>query len=307
MLGMDRFPASVIAVAYSDLLAGVPGASLPSGVEVVQVNSADAKPHGLAFAPRTFERVREMSNSIAPEPLGMSLAEIQAQLDVEHLAAPKLNAEPDTRLRVVVCGDDRLLSSVISALMRWDLLWVEVAYVPLVGVTPAARIWEVPADPAEALTLALSGSVHPMPLIRDDNGVAVAGLASITSVDGGPMVGEVFVDSSRLFFQADARERADAAYGVRLAPMPVEPGIAAVQLDASAAPQGSRELGFFGRIKAKFAAPAMRPPVLLQGRAVQAGGPEFVVTVDGQPRRKPVDKATFYRHLRDLHSVRPRA
>ncbi|MGV3283693.1 hypothetical protein ACEE51_11335, partial [Corynebacterium sp. 11254D000AR] len=38
--------------------------------------------------------------------------------------------------------------------------------------------------------------------------------------------------------------------------------------------------------------------------AVQAGGPELRVTVDGVSRPRPVDRVTFYRHLRDLQVVR---
>ncbi|MGV3155127.1 ATP-binding cassette domain-containing protein, partial [Corynebacterium sp. 32222D000BW] len=49
------------------------------------------------------------------------------------------------------------------------------------------------------------------------------------------------------------------------------------------------------------ATPALDPKA---GRAVQAGGPELRVTVDGVSRPRPVDRVTFYRHLRDLQVVR---
>jgi len=37
---------------------------------------------------------------------------------------------------------------------------------------------------------------------------------------------------------------------------------------------------------------------------LQAGGVKLKVSVDGVDRPRPVDKVTFYRHLRDLQVVR---
>lgn len=41
------------------------------------------------------------------------------------------------------------------------------------------------------------------------------------------------------------------------------------------------------------------------GRAVQAGGPDLRVIVDGVSAKRAVKRVTFYRHLRDLQVVRP--
>src|SRR5699024_152583 len=43
------------------------------------------------------------------------------------------------------------------------------------------------------------------------------------------------------------------------------------------------------------------------GRAMQAGGPELRVRVDGASGKRPVKRSTFYRHLRDLQVVRPQS
>jgi hypothetical protein len=47
------------------------------------------------------------------------------------------------------------------------------------------------------------------------------------------------------------------------------------------------------------------PASLATGRAVQAGGRELRVIVDGISAKRPVKGSTFYRHLRDLQIVRP--
>ena len=46
------------------------------------------------------------------------------------------------------------------------------------------------------------------------------------------------------------------------------------------------------------------PDALLRGRAVQSGGSDIAVTVDGVRGKRPVTRVTFYRHLRDLQAVR---
>ena len=54
-----------------------------------------------------------------------------------------------------------------------------------------------------------------------------------------------------------------------------------------------------------------RPPVrrtdasrVLAGRALQSGGEEIAVLIDGIRRPRAVSRVTFYRHLRDIQSVR---
>ena len=43
---------------------------------------------------------------------------------------------------------------------------------------------------------------------------------------------------------------------------------------------------------------------VLAGRALQSGGEEIAVLIDGILRPRPVSRVTFYRHLRDIQSVR---
>ena len=209
-----------------------------------------------------------------------SLDEIAAMPDVAHLGAPTLAPQqPDEPLRIVVVGTDAALSTVLTRLMRIDALWAQIGFIPTAPST-AAENWGLPGDTASALTLATEGAVHPVPLIRDDSGTAVAGSATITPFEGRDFVGEVIVDDHVLL-------SGNNELGARLVPMLDAPGIAAVRY----------KRGWFGRVGADTSS-------LSTGRAVQAGGVKLKVTVDGVDRPRPVDKVTFYRHLRDLQIVR---
>ena len=206
----------------------------------------------------------------------------------------------------------------------------------------AAHNWSLPTNPTAALKLALTGEVKPVPLIRNDAGQAVAGSATITQWDGGAMTGEIIVDDATLL-QQDARRLADdggdrdgrdgggdsrdgslgggrgdsrsggsnggaTAFGARLVPMLSAPGIAAAAQTAQEQPRG-----LFARWrKKKGAAQAagtnvgkLDPSTLVTGRAVQAGGPEMAVHVDGVGSPRPQKRVTFYRHLRDVQIIRP--
>src|SRR5690625_7420537 len=70
------------------------------------------------------------------------------------------------------------------------------------------------------MKLALEGSVHPVPLIRNDTGLAVAGSAVISAWENGPLVGEIIVDDTTLV--AGSQQ-----FGARLVPMLDAPGIVA--------------------------------------------------------------------------------
>ncbi|WKD58652.1 hypothetical protein [Corynebacterium caspium] len=228
---------------------------------------------------RVLDEAARVALPVDPTP---SLEDITAQPDVRHLGAPTTAPQVPylkQRLRVIVVGDDAALSAVLTRLMRADNLWVEVAYLPLTA-SAAAKNWGLPIG-AAGLPLALYGQVNPAPLIRNDRGVALAGSATITDFDAAPMIGEVAVDSHTLLFSD--------AYGVRLVPLHDAPGIAAVRLlDA----QGSTR---------KF----LQPAQIKTGRAVQAGGQNLKIVVDGVAVPRPVERTTFYRHLRDLQIVRP--
>ena len=277
------------------------------------------------------------AQQLLPEDPTPSLDEIQAQPRVEHQAAPQLAPQkPAMPLRIIVIGSDAALSAVLTRMMRADIMWPQVGFVPVLddafpaGASSAAQNWSIPTEPAAALKLALTGEVKPVPLIRNDAGQAVAGSASISQWDASPMTGEIIVDDATLV-QQDARAATKATagageksprqpldYGARLVPMLDAPGIAAVraispvetpptEAQNSAAQQPHR--GWFARWrKNKASTPPvgkLDPASLVTGRAVQAGGPELAVLVDGVRSARPQKRVTFYRHLRDLQIIRP--
>lgn len=293
-----------------------------AGVEIFSLPAVPARGDLKFLSDHTTE--------LLPDDPTPSLEEIQAQPRVEHQAAPQLAPQqPVMPLRIIVLGSDAALSAVLTRLMRADALWPQIGFVPITDAarddeSTAARNWSLPTDPAAALKLALTGEVKPVPLIRNDAGQAVAGSATITQWDGGAMTGEIIVDDATLV-QQDARGRADdggsggggrssagsgsaTAFGARLVPMLSAPGIAAVAHTAQEKPRG-----LFARWRKNKGAPQeadahvgkLDPSTLVTGRAVQAGGPEMAVHVDGVRSPRPQKRVTFYRHLRDLQIIRP--
>ncbi|MCG7231228.1 hypothetical protein [Corynebacterium propinquum] len=285
-----------------------------AGVEIFSLPAVPARGDLKFLSDHTTELL-----PVDPTP---SLEEIQAQPRVEHQAAPQLAPQqPVMPLRIIVLGSDAALSAVLTRLMRADALWPQIGFVPVTDAarddeSTAARNWSLPTDPAAALKLALTGEVKPVPLIRNDAGQAVAGSATITQWDGGAMTGEIIVDDATLV-QQDARGLADGSsagsggatpFGARLVPMLSAPGIAAAAHTAQEKPRG-----LFARWRknkgttqdADANVGKLDPSTLVTGRAVQAGGPEMAVHVDGVRSPRPQKRVTFYRHLRDLQIIRP--
>ena len=285
-----------------------------AGVEIFSLPAVPARGDLKFLSDHTTELL-----PVDPTP---SLEEIQAQPRVEHQAAPQLAPQqPVMPLRIIVLGSDAALSAVLTRLMRADALWPQIGFVPVTDAarddeSTAARNWSLPTDPAAALKLALTGEVKPVPLIRNDAGQAVAGSVTITQWDGGAMTGEIIVDDATLV-QQDARGLADGssagsggatAFGARLVPMLSAPGIAAAAHTAQGKPRG-----LFARWRknkgttqdADANVGKLDPSTLVTGRAVQAGGPEMAVHVDGVRSPRPQKRVTFYRHLRDLQIIRP--
>ena len=261
-----------------------------AGVEIFSLPAVPARGNLKFLSDHTTE--------LLPDDPTPSLEEIQAQPRVEHQAAPQLAPQqPVMPLRIIVLGSDAALSAVLTRLMRADALWPQIGFVPITDAarddeSTAARNWSLPTDPAAALKLALTGEVKPVPLIRNDAGQAVAGSATITQWDGGAMTGEIIVDDATLV-QQDARGLADGssagsgsatAFGARLVPMLSAPGIAAAAHTAQQKPRG-----LFARWRknkgttqdADANVGKLDPSTLVTGRAVQAGGPEMAVHVDG--------------------------
>ena len=252
----------------------------------------------------------EEAKRILPDDPTPSLDEIAAQPDVRHLGAPgPAPQQVEEPLRVIVVGTDAALSAVLTRAMRADYLWAEIAFIPA-GESAAAKNWGLPTDVESAWSVALNAPVRPVPLIRNDAGVAIAGSSLITQWVGdgettakhntGEITGEIIVDDAVLLRASTG----DGVYGARLVPMLDAPGIVAARAVGplwGAVPKP----GFFARFRKQPAPGALDAASVLTGRAVQAGGPSLRVVVDGISAKRPVDRVTFYRHLRDLQVVRP--
>lgn len=177
-------------------------------------------------------------------------------VDLESVKAELKRKLPFPK-RIVVAGPDELLAAVIARLMASERLDVEVAYAPTEN-SQASAIYP-PGDP-------LTGTPRAVPLIRDDRGFVLVGKARITGPDGGPLTGETFVDSEKLFTgQAKA--------------VIVEP------------------TGEGDGVRARLAKGVRRR--WLTGRAAQTGGLELTVTRDGRTDPSVVTRSTFYRNTDD--------
>lgn len=251
-----------------------------------------------------------------------SLAEIQAQPDVSYLGEPQFAPQsPDERLRIVVSGADAALSAVLTRMMRADYMWAEIAYIAVNPHSPAAICWGVPAE--DPIAFAVDAPVVPAACVRTDSGEVVAGSAELFHGDGvDEYVGEIVLDSETLVFRDGANESARffGQFGARLVPSMTAPGIACAPLvtpvdgphvgtDSSQSPKqlewlnSTPGLGWLARGKQVRAGQTDGSRVLT-GRAVQTGGEGITVVVDGVRKPRQVNRATFYRHLRDLQSVR---
>ena len=127
-----------------------------SGISIPQ-----AEEHSLDddLRPRDLTFLTSAAREVLPEDPTPSLDEIQRMPDVAHMGAPSFAPqEPSERLRVIVSGTDRALGIVLTRLMRDDVLWAEVGYVPVDKQSPAALIWG-----ASSVDLAVEGDVAPMP------------------------------------------------------------------------------------------------------------------------------------------------
>ena len=225
-----------------------------------------------------------IAREVLPEDPTPSLDEIQRNPAVAHLGAPNFAPQrPSEPLRIIVSGSDRALGLVLTRLMRADTMWAEVAYLPVDPQSPAAVLWG-----AGSVDLAVSGPVRPIPCIRTDFGEVVAGSAELFTGDGGGRyIGEVVVDS-------DVLVSPEKEYGARLVPTVDAPGIAAVPYVTPVVDKRR----FFRRT------PRLDGTRALTGRALQSGGNEIAVRIDDHLRPRPVNRVTFYRHLRDIQAVR---
>lgn len=290
-----------------------------------------------------LKELDQLAAKIFPTDPTPSLADIQAQPEVAYQGAPEFAPQREhlsEDLRVIVAapaeGVDAALSAVVTRLMRADKLWVEVAGVALPGpaggsetagsaerateastagdASTAAKNFGIAELPLpEQWQLALYGQVRPVPLIRNDSGVAVVGSATVMQAPDPEaavaeleeFTGEVIVDDHVLVRNlAEGKAQLPGVYGARLVPMLAAPGIAAVR---ATTPLEDTPAGLWSRLRGKklIRGGQVDPETLVTGRALQAGGPRLAVTVDGVAHKRTLERVTFYRHLRDLQMVRP--
>lgn len=258
-----------------------------------------------------------LAREILPEDPTPSLDEIAAQPDVSHLGAPGPAPQAPflhESLRIVVIGNDAALSAVLTRMMRADYLWAEVGYVATGEHSAAAVNWGLKSrepdqnleafqdtELDEALSFAMSAPVKPVPLIRNDAGLAVAGSATIAEWSDEEITGEIIVDDAVLL----RVDREKDVFGAKLVPMMDAPGIVAAKAVTSFEADAAPRRGFFARLRKPAQPGQLDPASVVQGRAVQAGGPSLSISVDGVRAKRPVKRVTFYRHLRDLQIVRP--
>jgi hypothetical protein len=191
-----------------------------------------------------------------------------------HQVGPRPGKEIDSVLegRIAVIGDDADLAAVVLRMLRRDLLRsVIVAFAP-VRTTPVAEIWSLPTG-SNAIELAKRGEVDAVPLVRDDVGGVLVGVAQLT-----PVCGTVYVDENRVL--------SGNAVSVLVEPDPAE-GVAVTVAKR-------RILGVFGR-----------RPTTVVGRAVEFGlQPGTVIRRDGVLYPREVNRWVFYRHTAPLRLVR---
>ena len=170
--------------------------------------------------------------------------------------------------RVVVVGADADLASVLTRLLRAELLHVEVAYVPR-RRTPATRAYRLPSG-IRAARRARRGTAHRLPLIRDETGSVIVGSAIWRPAGDEQLLhGEAVVDDAVLF-DGDVEE-------VTVEPTAALPGL-------RARVSGTRRW--------------------LIGRAAQLGSVKASVIRDGVAAPRPARRSTVYRNTEGWLAVR---
>nr|WP_234835044.1 hypothetical protein [Mycolicibacterium stellerae] len=157
--------------------------------------------------------------------------------------------------RLIVVGSDADLAAVLARLLRADRLDIEVGHATSRWTARRAR----------------RGSARRVPLIRDETGHVIVGLAEWHGEGGAPLHGEAVVDDVVLF---DGE-----AAGVRIEPTQSMPGLRACVIR-----------------------PGRRRWVV--GRAAQLGTTGATVVRDGTEGSKIVRRSTFYRHTEGWLLVR---
>jgi hypothetical protein len=172
--------------------------------------------------------------------------------------------------RLVVVGVDADLATVLTRLLRAGRLDIEVGYAPR-RRTAATRVYRVPAG-RRAARRARRGSSRRVPLIRDETGTAIVGVAHWRPSDDEQLLhGEAVVDDAVLFDGEVA--------GVRIEPTATLPGLRA---------------RVWGGESRRW----------LAGRAAQLGTTGAAVDRDGVPGPRAARQSTIYRNAEGWLLVR---
>ena len=294
------------APSFSSLLAESEVAKAPTNTPTYSLHDVSLIParKELAFLDAVAKEVLPVDTAPTPD-------EISKQKSVDYLGAPQPAPQtPSEPLRVIVVGPDAALAAVATYLMRKNLLWIEVAHVPTAPST-AAKNWGINAGQGLSAAAALTHETMPVPVIRDDTGHVIVGYALLTEpgIEGlssaAGFTGEVYVDEHLMF--------TGSSTGLQIRPTPNEPGIVAAEIpapenNAQAADGSNNHGGLLGRLglgrrKAGGEQTSREPHKPMTGRAVQVGSLGFRYVRDGVESRKPREKTTLYRHLRDMQIV----
>lgn len=175
--------------------------------------------------------------------------------------------------RLIVVGDDALLAAAVGRLMVSERLDIVIGF----AATESARAQAIYGLAANPATL-LESPGTPRPLIRDDNGFALMGLARLSGPAGNAGIfGECLVDDDRLF--------KGEVSGIEVEPIAELPGLRARLLPGA---------GLAGRLK-------RRP--WLTGRCAQTGSTGLQLIRDGVPAPRELARSTFYRHVEPWHPI----
>lgn len=179
---------------------------------------------------------------------------------------PLLKTDPIERL--VVHGTDADLAAVVVRLLRSvRVMTVPIAYVPVDRKQSAvARQWGLSP---QTVDVALTASVRPVPLVRDDAGGVLLGLGVMPNVSG-----TVYCDDEIALRGVAAR--------IEVRPEPTK-GLSVQVVRKGLMRERSQ---------------------MLLGRAIQFGISPSVPVNDGVPYPRPMERWTWYRHTEDLQAIR---
>ncbi|QNK81413.1 hypothetical protein [Nakamurella sp. PAMC28650] len=172
--------------------------------------------------------------------------------------------------RLLVLGEDSDLAAVVLRLMRAERLKSVVVGFASDVSTAVTDLWSLPLG-AAAVDLALGGDPDLVPIVRDDVGGVLVGIASLSRIQG-----TVYVDENRVLSGSAAH---------LLVEPDTEKGLAVTVVP--------RRILAFGRRSRTF-----------RGRAVQIGTVPTTVIRDGRPFDRAMDRWTFYKHTEPLRLVR---